>query len=67
MVTNNNLEIAKEILIAAINQGQFNIFDKRNNSETIHEQRISAITKAFKEIHKAVYESSDEEAKFINS
>lgn len=63
----NNLEIAKDIIIAAINRGHFDDIDRRNNVEVIHEQRIAHIVKAFKEIHKAVYEASDEEAKFINS
>lgn len=61
-----NLEIAKDIIVAAINRGHCDIIDSNNNAEAIHEQRIAYIAKAFKEIHKAIYESSNEEAKFIN-
>lgn len=66
-MSTSNLEIARDILIAIIQRGAFDTTDDRKTMNSIHAERNAAISKAFKDIHKAVYESSDEEAQFWNS
>lgn len=51
-------EIAKEIIVAAINRGLLDITDSVKTHDTIHNDRIALICKAYAEIAKAVNQNS---------
>ncbi len=66
MMSASNLEITRDIVIALIQKGLFDCVDKNDTYSDMHDERASEISKTFKEIHKAIYESNDEENKFWN-